>query len=361
MLEKQDWSPDEVRAYAGEFRQAFLAYAADEAWRTRAASGGVVSRFLGYLLEQGEIDGALVLRGAVQDGQLVPTYFIARSVDELRASQGSVYSAVHFTQHAAPLIRAFEGRLAVVGLPCDISALRRLCQREPEQAGKIVCALGLFCGHNSEPALTQATIERLNAGHASPVADFHYRSGHWRGQMTLTREDGSTAATPFSTFSDYRNLYFFTQRKCHACRDHFAYEADLSVGDIWLFSMRDNPIKHNAVIIRSSQAQDWFARAREHAITAEPADIRTILSGQSRTMPFHHDIASRAVMGKWLGIFIKRPDGERARWHHLPVAFLAMLNEKITRSRWGQKLVLALPRPLLKVYLYFFKALESIR
>ncbi|MBN1563207.1 MAG: coenzyme F420 hydrogenase, partial [Anaerolineae bacterium] len=46
----------------GHVRQMFIGYATDEAIRRRAASGGIITRTLIYLLEQGRIDGAVVVR-----------------------------------------------------------------------------------------------------------------------------------------------------------------------------------------------------------------------------------------------------------------------------------------------------------
>ena len=100
------------------------------------------------------------------------------------------------------------------------------------------------------------------------LTDFRYRIGHWRGRLLASFEDGTTKDKPFSFFSDYQNLFFFCTRKCLQCPDHTGYESDISVGDVWLMSMKDNPIKHNAIIVRSKQAQSKLDQAINAGVIA---------------------------------------------------------------------------------------------
>lgn len=355
------WTDEDIQRYVGSFKHSALAYTENEAIRSKAASGGVISAFLIHLLKHKHIDGALLVKSEIQDDNVVPTFFIATTEEEVLAARGSKYSAVHFYRDAWPQIENFTGKLAVVGLPCDITMLKRLIEKHDAKE-KIAITIGLFCGHNSEACLTESIIKKMKGENTAPVESFCYRKGHWRGELELTLKDGTSETKPFNYFSTYQNLYFFAQPKCHSCNDHFGYDADISVGDTWLYSLKEHPIKHNSVIIRSDTALKLYQQACEHgALHSEETPITTIMDGQSRTMPFHHSVGSRSKVASLLGVNVKNEKEVPPEWHHTIVAFFVLLNEKISRSKSGKKIILSIPRPVLKLYLYCLKGLELLK
>ena len=46
----------------------------------------------------------------------------------------------------------------------------------------------------------------------------------------------------------YRNLYYYSLPKCFSCQDQFGLNGDISCGDFWISEMKDNLIKHTAII-----------------------------------------------------------------------------------------------------------------
>jgi len=359
-LARGKFGGQQIRKYLGEFRQTCFAYAADPACREKAASGGTVSALLAFLLERGKINGALVCRSEITDGRVRPRFFIARTGAEVMSAQGSKYIAVDFNRDALPLIRQFKGRLAVAALPCDTSSLRRACARDRELAEKVALVITLFCGHNSRPELTDMVAEKISPPGARLTA-FAYRQGHWRGSLRAEFADGQIAHKPFSVFSNYQNLYFFCQQKCHHCHDHAGYGSDISAGDIWSARMKKEPIKHSAVIIRTETGQAFFQEAVDAGIlSAYPVPPVEICAGQARTMPFHYNVSARAKAGRLLGMRIKDSVAERVRWNDFVAAWMALANEKFSRSARGQRVIRRLPQALLRLYLLVMKGLESI-
>jgi coenzyme F420-reducing hydrogenase beta subunit len=356
----KSFTPDQLRRYVGEFEGCYFTYAADEAVRANGASGGSVSALLIYLLESGQIDGALVCQTVLREGKPRPEFAIARSRDEIMAAQGSKYAAVYFSNDALPLIEAFDGRLAVVALPCDATILQRTRAKSPDLDRKIALVITLFCGHNSEPALTDAIVDRLGRGRG-PLTSYRWRTGHWRGNLEATFADGTPVVRPFEVFSDYRNLYFFAQPKCHHCFDHFGYHCDISAGDIWSPRMKANPIKHTALITRTPAGEALVAAAlREGALVGGQEPVDEIANGQARTAPFHYNVTSRARVGRLFGVRIKDRTDARVRLVDYAIAFIALLNERSSRTRIGRAVILRAPRPVIRLYLYLLKGLESL-
>jgi coenzyme F420 hydrogenase subunit beta len=358
---RKGWTDEEVQKYIGPYRSVALTYAEDERMRRWAASGGTTTALLAYLLESGRIDGAMVVKGWVDHhGKVQAEFVIATTREELLEAQGSKYQAVRFGKRELSMIASFPGRLAFVLLPCDATKLAGARRRRPEVDDRVALVIALYCGHNSEPELVQSVVERIGEGHGQ-LTDFHYRSGHWRGVLTATYEDGSTLVRPHNQFKNHHNLYFYSQPKCNHCFDHFGYDCDLSVGDIWTLSMRRHPIKHTAVITRSELADELLGAAVDDGVLRRSeTDVRDILDGQARTLPFHYNVTARARVGKLFGLKIQDPVREPVRLVDLVVAFLIMLNQQISKRPLGRRVIKALPTPIVRAYLLFIKALEQL-
>jgi len=359
---KKPWSAEDIRKYVGVTHEAFLTHASSEQLRERAASGGSTTAILCALMETGHIDGAVVCRTEVVDSRVRARMMIATTLDEIRSAQGSKYVETPFLKEALPLIREFRGRLAVTALPCDVSALRRHMQRDEAMAEKVRLIIGVICGHNSRKELVDGTVKRIEAHTGSRVEEFRFSVGHWRGRLEAECADGQVFTRPSSYFKHYQTLFFFCQKKCMACEDHFGYEADISVGDVWLYRLRDDPIKHTAIITRNEAGDQAMRVAREHrAIITEPLDVEDILDGQSRIAPFHYNVSARVKVGRLLGIKLKDNVNEPVRWHSWLAALITMSNMKFSQSERRAKWVFRVPRPLLKFYLYVLKGLETLR
>lgn len=353
------WTAEQLQKYIGDYEKCYFTHAADAEVRAGAASGGSVSALIIHMLETGQIDGALVLRTIIRDGKPRPEFFIATTRDEVLSARGSKYTAVYFANDALPLIHTFEGQLAVVALPCDATILSRARAKDPALDAKIKIVFTLFCGHNSEPELVDAIVAKLGKDHGELV-DYVYRFGHWRGQLKATFADGAEEIRPFKYYSDYRNVYFFAQQKCHHCFDHFGYHCDISAGDIWSPRMKENPIKHTALITRTPAGQALVASALEAGVLSGSEEpLNEVADGQARTAPFHYNVSARAKVGRLFGLKIKDRVNERVRFVDYLIAFIALLNYRVARTAWGRRLIMLLPRPVVRWYLMFFKGLES--
>jgi coenzyme F420-reducing hydrogenase beta subunit len=358
---KQNWDETQIIKFIGYYQKSFFGYASDVNIRENAASGGVVTAILWHLLSMNIIDGALVCRTVIKQGKVHPEFFIAKTLEDLLLSQGSKYISTRFSFEALPIIKDFKGDLAIVALPCDAKILHLYCKTHQETMEKIKCVITLFCGHLSTPELSTQIVEKLKPEHKAELINFRYRSGHWRGQLKATFQEDQIQIKPFSFFSDYQNLFFFSERKCLHCFDHTGYFSDISVGDIWLQEMKENPIKHSGIIAKTKIGLDFIQTAAENkSLIIIEKPINDIVESQSRSLKIHYNISARAKAGKLLGENIKDEVKEKVRVIDFLVAFLLMMNHKLTERQWGKKLVFLIPRPIIKLYLYFIKGLETL-
>jgi len=359
---KKYWSSEEIALYVGTYQCAFLSHATDAQVREKAASGGSTSAMLIHGLTNNHYEGAIVCKTMLEDGKVRPHFCIATSPDDILAARGSKYVETRFLREVLPLIRHFEGRVAVVGLPCDITALKRCCAKEPELASKIALTYALFCGHNSRTTLIDEITARVERQTGKKLKNYRFRVGHWRGCIEAEFEDGTILTKPTKFFNDYQNLFFFSQRKCMICNDHYGYNADISMGDVWLFRLRDHPIKHTGMIVRTDAGLKAYTAAfNAGAIESSELDIREIMDGQSRIGPSHYNVSARSKAARLIGLKLKDTVSQPVSWHAYLNALITLGNMRLSEKEWGKQLIFLTPRPILKAYLYLKKALESLK
>ena len=147
-----------------------------------------------------------------------------------------------------------------------------------------------------------------------------------------------------------------------ACTDHYGYHADISVGDVWLFRLKDDPIKHSGLIIRTEAGEKLFQSSFDGGrVIRENLDIRDIMDGQSRIGPSHYNVSARVRAGRLFSMKLKDTVNEPVTWHAYLNAFITIANMRLSDKSWGKKLIFIMPRPILKLGLYFKKALESLK
>ncbi len=360
---KKKWSEAELDAMVGPAQSAWLTYAEDEALRARAASGGTTTALLLHALESGQIDGAIVCKTFIDDGKVRAHFVLARTAEEILDARGSKYVETKFLREVLPILEQNEGRFAICGLPCDITNLRRWETKNAALAAKIVLRIAFLCGHNSRKELIDHITCQLarKAGPDAKLVGYDFRTGHWRGELEARYDNGAAIRKPFAYFSDYRNLYFFAERKCVACMDHFGYDSDISVGDIWLYALRDDPVKHTGILIRTETAHAMFESLRASGkVHAQSITREMILDGQTRIAPVHYNITARSKAGALLGVKLPENKGIKAGPLKVFSAFVGLANMRWSETGGG-RMVMAIPRPLVRAYLLFKKGVESIK
>lgn len=358
---KTNWSEEQINKFIGPYNGSFFTYSTDHLVRSNAASGGTVTAILDGLLNRGDIDAALVCVLEIVDGKVEANFRLARTHEELLEAQGSKYISTRFSSQAMELIRNFEGKLAVVCLPCDAKLLRIATEKSPALKEKIVCVITLFCGHLSQPDLTQLIVDRLRPEPEAQLKDFRYRSGHWRGRLIAEYEEGHVVSKKFSAFSKYQNLYYFCETKCMHCYDHIGYFGDIACGDIWLQRMKNDPIKHSAVIAKTERGLHILEEtAKDGLLVVEPQPIVEIVEAQSRSFKVHYNISARAKAGEKLGLKIKDEVNEKVRWSDYQVARIILKNYLLTQTEEGREKVRNMSRQKVTLQLYLLKVLEVL-
>jgi len=298
----------------------------------------------------------------MKEGQpLDPEPFIARTREDVVQAMGSKYCPVP-ANAALKEILDRDGRYAVVGLPCQISGIRKAEAALPRLKQRIVLHLGLFCSHQVGFRGTQLLLDRLGI-RKSDVAHLSYRGRGWPGGITIELKDGRQKFLPNLSGSLWDTIFggfFFAPPACLACGDVTNEEADISFGDAWLPEILGNDRAGTSVsIARSETARELLESAvREGAIHLEPLSAADAIRSQKFFTHFKKvSLEWRLAYSKRSGYAggVARP--RKAALRKRLVTTMVAMNSRVGSSRVGVFAVRYMPHRILRAYVAAFQRL----
>lgn len=345
--------------YVGEYQLIRKGYASDETIRANAASGGEITALLCYALKTGYIDGALVSKTYFENGELKVDTHIATTEEDIRDCSSSIYMDFPIAK-CMDQVKAFNGKVAVIAVPCMIRAITALCERDKNLADKVVLKMGLYCSGNHDKRATTLSMEKSGVT-AENAERLYYRRGHWRGQSAVIYKDGSEKAFSYTkTICAYKNAYFYEKASCMVCQDHYAFDADISFGDIWLKEMKANPIKHSSCVIRTDRARELYENAVKDGVLVEShLSGRDLVRSQKRALVFKFTCAPAKIkyFKKKNNTELKLEASDKCKWNQKLAYYLARKNEDMSHKKPGK--VEKLPTWFVYYYMCFIRVLLS--
>ncbi len=244
----------------GRVIETSIARAVDPKIRKKATDGGVVTAMLVHLLKRGRIDGAIVTKPA---GPFQRLPFLAETEKDILEAAGFSFDTSHgmtnFSDYYLtysqikefdPLIKKGLSRVAFVGTPCQIKAVRRMQALGIIPSDSIKFCLGLFCSGNFVfGKKEQEKIGQIGAFKFKDVKKINIKEElivHLKGgkEKTMMLEE----------------LEFMKRFACYFCPDYSAEYADVSFGGI------GSEEGWTTVITRTPVGRAIFADARPSAI-----------------------------------------------------------------------------------------------
>ncbi|HIP34871.1 MAG TPA: hypothetical protein EYG87_02335 [Methanothermococcus okinawensis] len=252
--------------------------------------GGVVSTFLKYLLESGKIDGAIV----VGDECWKPVSIIVQNSEDIKRSTKSKYTISTLDALRTAGEMGIE-RVAVVGLPCQISGLRKLqyfpylanYNGEIGKDGKMVklprieYLIGLFCMGKFQEESIDRVLENNNL-RREDIEKFDIK----KDMFTMITKEGKRYTVPLKELEYCEG--------CKICRDFDSTMADVSVGSV------GSPEGYSTVIIRTEKGEI----IKEAVELKENVDIESIEKIRRLKMKkFRKEIEKRRKSGKKISYY----------------------------------------------------------
>jgi coenzyme F420-reducing hydrogenase beta subunit len=269
----------------GVVHSVVLAQSTDEDRNLRASSGGLIKELLIALLERDDIDGVIAL-GHVAGLEFEPRVLTA--VDEVDRLPGSIYH--NLPKHRVlELLRAHEGRLVLVGIPCELEGIfQYIYTLEPQLAERVATTVGLLCGWQYSHHALKAICE-FKGIDFDAVTDVSYRGGGPVGKLRIRTSDGRTTSASRRVDFGYQVAFdrTFNTPRCHLCVNHGNFLADIVVGDAWLPSTVATRTGISLVINRTAAA-DGLLRELEDAgrVVCNDVTVEEIKESQKRRVVF---------------------------------------------------------------------------
>jgi coenzyme F420 hydrogenase subunit beta len=267
----------EMHPVWGPIGPLYRGWASDEQVRHRAAAGGVLTALGCYLLQSGEVDAILHVKASTTDPVATDAQ-VSTTIEEVVAGAQSRYGP------AAPLVHVHrllaEGRrFAVIGKPCDASAIRNLAKIDSRVDEQIPYILTLFCGGvpNVQTAHKMAAYHGLTP---EQIALFRWRGNGWPGTTHIEAKDRRQFDVDYQTawFNPAMPWTYDIQFRCKICPDAIGEAADVACPDGWVME-NGKPIYReapgvNIAIPRTERGRRLVENAAAAgAITLEPFSV----------------------------------------------------------------------------------------
>jgi len=246
-LEEETKSRVAWTAPMGRVSDIIIARAQDPSIRHSATDGGVVTALLVYLFQKGQIDGAVVTKPV---GPYRRESLLAASEDEIRSAAGfffdtaygmksvsEYYSTIARLAEFNPILSKGFQRVAFVGTPCQIKAIRKMQTLNIYPSDSVKVCLGLFCSGNF-------IFEKKEREKIAQIGGFHWKSVkkiNIKEYLIVHLKSGEVITV---RLSDLRSM---KRRACNFCGDFSAEYADISFGGLgadegWTTAIARSPI-----------------------------------------------------------------------------------------------------------------------
>ncbi len=191
---------------------------------------GITTRLAERLLETGAVDAVLAVASANPSDameQWRPKPVLVTRAEDMAQCRGMRMGYAPLLQLLEPAAAAGHKRLAVVGIPCQIYALRAL---EQELGFERLYVIGTPCSDNTTTEHFQDFL-RLLAGHLGTRAeDVNYLEFRADYHVEMRYTDGRHQAVPFLMLPLSKLPGDFFPMTCRTCVDYTNVLADITVG-----------------------------------------------------------------------------------------------------------------------------------
>ncbi len=216
---------------------------------------GITTGLAADLLDSGTVDAVLAMVGDADD-RWAPRPAILTRADQMHHARGMRMGYAPLLAMLEPAAAAGHRRIAVIGIPCQIYALRAL---EAELGFERIYVIGTPCSDNTTTANFHGFLARLTDA-PDTVTYLEFRADY---HVELRFTDGTRRLIPFLQLplSDLPGDFF--PLTCRTCVDYTNRLADITVG--YMAGMGDQWL-----IVRNDRGADMLAALGNRVTLAAP-------------------------------------------------------------------------------------------
>jgi len=183
---------------------------------------GITSRIGERLLQTGMVDAVLTVRPDVND-RWRPVPVLVTRAEDMAGCRGMRMGFAPVLSLLEPARAAGHRRIAVIGIPCQVYALRSL---EASLGFSKVYVIGTPCSDNTTTERFHDFLALLDA-HPETISYLEFRADY---QVELRHTDGRVRTVPFLRLPISKLPPDFFPITCRTCVDYTNVLADITVG-----------------------------------------------------------------------------------------------------------------------------------
>lgn len=243
----------------GDYKKICLMSATNLDVRKAATSGGVLNRFVKYLIQADVVQAVLMVcqvhRTKTDTGYTVITKQNVGMLDKNPRKFSSRYCLV-------PLLVGLKkiesyNSVAVVGTPCQLFGVTKW----EHLKNKKIIKIGIACSQGISYKATEYMLRKRGAD----CNELFYRGNGWPGKSTIISKMKTDNQEHLSSlFNVCYTSQLFRNEACNACSDQLNRCSDISFFDYWNEEeLRREHIGKSGVIIRSSETERYIMKMEE--------------------------------------------------------------------------------------------------
>lgn len=237
------------RESLGYFRKILLAHATNPTMRDASRGGGVINALLNFAINKKMIDSAIVSEASPRVPIKIEPSISLVPDDTLSAVDTKIVPSAVAKAFGRAVFEHGKVRIAFVGTPCHILALRKLEAWQHRLTDSLGITIGLFClwAFSLDQLLEYLLCEHNIAANEIQNIDLT------ASEYVVTTEKRAVRI-PLSEVKSH------VMNRCRTCADFTSELADLSIGGA-------SPLKDwSIVIIRTEAGEAFFNRAVERGV-----------------------------------------------------------------------------------------------
>ena len=242
----------------GNYKKIYVGHIKDEDIRRNSSSGGILSGTQLYLLQKGEIEGAITLRMR-RDKPYLTEPIVATTREEILESAQSKYTIAPLNQILADLPGNYHS-LSYTGLPEQIASIRKLQALGHPSVEPIKYVLGFFYGETLAFSAVKSILKAHGEKNVNQIKTLAFRAGEWPGNLRAELKDGKTINVP-KFYANYLSPSHITKYSLLQV-DYMAELADISSGDAWAPIYEERGKGWSVVIARTQKGLELLEEMR---------------------------------------------------------------------------------------------------
>lgn len=331
--------------------QIFMGFSTSFSMRRNGASGGIITSLLLHMLNRKLVDAAIISK---MDAKGRTKSFATNSIDTILSAQGSIYFQTLTGKLIKEIMKSGK-RYAIIGLPCQIRAIRKAEGIFPSFRRDKCIYLGLMCNHINASWYLEYIIKHVFRENHENLVEISHRKGAWPGGIVLRTAHRSIYISLNEFWKGFPSLDFSCPIGCLFCEDHMNNSADISVGDAWIRKvMKRDKMGTSIIIARSKRGLEVIEKAmEENVVELVGASYEELLESQAIKRKMLKASICRLIWQRSFTTAVENYGLSRTL-----IGVLPLVHSLSGRNSFIRKLLINCPRKLIAKYSHLWDILS---